>query len=425
MNWVMAILPFTLLLLGFPIWLIFLIASVVVLHFFTAVPLEVVATTLFGFLDNVVLMAVPGFMFAGAVMAQGGITIRLIRLVRSLVAPIPGGIPLTTIGTAEVFGAITGSAPAATAALGKILYPALQQAGYSESFRLGLLGSSGSIAIIIPPSISMILYSSVTGAPLGILFLAGFLPGIFLGLLVAAYSIYVTFKEEVPRGEKWNMSEIWDSTKSALWVLGLPVIIFGGIYGGLATPTEAAVLASVYAVIIACLIYRELPWNDLWKVTLESAKLTGSIFLISASAGLFAWLLTISQVPQSLIGHIQASGASPSLILLMINVFLLIAGMFIDPNSIILVLTPILWPIAKAIGVDVIHFGIIVTVNVAIGMFSPPFGLNLFVVCSMFGVSAGRLAACIPPFFLIYTLGLMVITYFPILSLVLPSLLSK
>lgn len=422
---VMAILGIALLVLGLPIWLVFLLTSVVVIYFFTSVPMLVVASTLFGALDNVVLLAVPGFIFAGTVMARGGMTTRLIRWIHSLVAPVPGGIALTTIGAGEVFGAISGSAPAATAALGKILYPALRDNGYPERFSLGLIASAGAIAIIIPPSIVMILYSAVTGAPVGTLFLAGFMPGLLLGLLVSGYCIYIFYRQRLAGGATWNLTEIWTSTRTAIWTLGLPAIIFGGIYGGFTTPTEAAVLASVYAVIISAFVYRELKWKGLWDVTVQSAQLTAKIFLITASAGLFSWVLTISQVPQSLVAFIESSGSPTWLILLMFNALLLLAGMFIDPTSNVLVLTPILWPVAQAIGVDIIHFGIIMTVNMAIGMFSPPFGLNLFVVCSIMGVSAGRLAASVAPFFLIYLLGLIFVTFFPSISLWLPSLLPQ
>jgi len=420
----MVVLAFGLLLVGFPIWLVFLVTSVVVINIFTTVPMAVVPSTLFGTLDNIVLLAVPGFIFAGTVMERGGMTGRLIRWVRSLVGPIPGGLSLTTIGAGGLFGAITGSSPAATAALGQVLYPALRDHGYSEKFGLGLIASTGGIAIIIPPSIAMILYSSVTGAPVGELFLAGFLPGTLLCVLVGSYAVYVSYREGVAQRSLWDWKEIFDSTKSALWTLGLPVIIFGGIYGGFTTPTEASVLASFYALFISGIIYRELGWKTLWSITLDSAALTSKIFLITASAGLFSWLLTISQVPQALVGFIDSSGMPPWGILLMINVLLLLAGMFIDPTSNILVLTPILWPLAQALGLDVIHFGIIMVVNMAIGMFSPPFGLNLFVMCSVMRVSADKIAASVVPFFVIYLAGLLLISFVPAISLYLPALLG-
>lgn len=420
----MVTMAFGLLLVGFPIWLVFLVTSIVVVQFFTTIPMAVVPSTLFGTLDNIVLLAVPGFIFAGTVMERGGMTARLIRWVRSIVGPIPGGISLTTIGAGGLFGAITGSSPAATAALAQVLYPALRDCGYSEKFSLGLIVSTGGIAIIIPPSIAMILYSSVTGAPVGKLFLAGFLPGALLLLLVGSYAVYVSYREGVAQRSSWDWREIFDSTKSALLTLGLPVIIFGGIYGGFTTPTEASVLASFYALFISSIIYHELDWKGLWRVTLDSAKLTSKIFLITASAGLFSWLLTISQVPQALVGFIDNSGMPPWGILLMINVLLLLAGMFIDPTSNVLVLTPILWPLAQALGLDIIHFGIIMVVNMAIGMFSPPFGLNLFVMCSIIRVSADKIAASVVPFFVIYLVGLLIISFLPVISLWLPALLG-
>ena len=418
---VLAVLAVALMALGIPLWLVFLVSSIVVLFFFTTVSLTVVTSTLFGALDNLVLMAVPGFIFAGVIMGRGGMTQRLIAWIHSLVGPIPAGIPITTIAAAEVFGAMSGSSAASTAALGKMLYPALTGHGYSERFSLGLICSCGCIATIIPPSISMILYASVTGAPLGKLFLAGFVPGIILGAMVAIYALYVFYHEKHQQEKHWNGVEIWRLTKLATWAMLLPVIIFAGIYGGLTTPTEAAALASAYAVIIACFVYREMNWKDLWEVTIESAMLTSKVFLITASAGLFSWVLSISQAPQDLVNFIGASDVSPWVILLMINVLLILAGMFIDPASIMLVLGPILWPVAKLIGVDIVHFGIIMTVNCAIGMFSPPFGLNIFVCSAIFRVSTGLIAISIVPFFLIYLFGLMLFTYVPSLSLWLPS----
>jgi C4-dicarboxylate transporter DctM subunit len=418
---VLTILAVALLVLGIPLWLVFLVSSTIVLFFFTNVSLTVVTSTLFGALDNLVLMAVPGFIFAGVIMGRGGMTQRLVTWIHGLVGPIPAGIPITTIAAAEVFGAMSGSSAASTAALGKMLYPALIGHGYSERFSLGLICSCGCIATIIPPSISMILFASVTGAPLGTLFLAGFVPGIVLGLMVAVYALYVFYREKPHQENRWNWLEIWRLTKLATWTIFLPVIIFAGIYGGLTTPTEAAALASVYAVLIACFVYREMNWKDLWEVTIESAMLTSKVFLITACAGLFSWVLSISQAPQDLVNFIGAVDVAPWLVLLMINVLLILAGMFIDPASIMLVLGPILWPVAKLIGVDIIHFGIIMTVNCAIGMFSPPFGLNIFVCSAIFRVSTGLIAISIVPFFLIYLIGLVLITYIPSLSLWLPS----
>jgi C4-dicarboxylate transporter DctM subunit len=418
---VLSILAIVLLTLGIPIWLVFLVSSMVVLFFFTNVSLMVVTSTLFGALDNLVLMAVPGFIFAGVIMGRGGMTQRLVTWIHSLVGPIPAGIPITTIAAAEVFGAMSGSSAASTAALGKILYPALRGHGYSERFSLGLICSCGCIATIIPPSISTILYASVTGAPLGKLFLAGFIPGIILGVMVSFYALYVFYREKHKREKHWNWAEIWRTTKLATSAMLLPVIIFAGIYGGFTTPTEAAALASAYAVVIACFVYREMNSKDFWEVTAESAMLTSKIFLITASAGLFSWVLSISQAPQDLVKFIGASDVSPWVILLMINLLLILAGMFIDPASIMLVLGPILWPIAKVIGVDIVHFGIIMTINCAIGMFSPPFGLNIFVCAAIFRVSTGLIAISIVPFFVIYLFGLILATYIPSLSPWLPS----
>jgi len=296
--------------------------------------------------------------------------------------------------------------------------------GYSERFSLGLITSSGAIAIIIPPSITMILFAVMTNASIGRLFLAGVLPGIVVGLFAAAYCVWYALQHKIASGRSWSLHEIFSTSRDVLWTLGAPALIFGGIYGGFMTPTEASMAVSVYAVLVSMFVYRELSWKELWVITRETSLLSAKVFIIVAASGVFSWVLTAEQVPQTLASTFTERGLSPVAILLMINLLLLLVGMFLDPNSAVVLFTPLLWPIAQHAGVDLIHFGIIVTVNLAIGMFSPPFGLNIFVSCSLFNVSTSKIVAGLVPFFVIYFIALMVITYIPQLSLALPRLLA-
>ena len=417
-----AIGAFLLLFLGIPMWMIFLALAIFGMAW-KGVSMEVVVQGLTGSINKLVLLSVPGFIFAGGIMGKGGMSKRLIDWISALLGRVPGGLPLTTITAAEMFGAISGSSSATVAALGKILYPALLKNGYSEKFSLGLITSSGAIAIIIPPSITMILFSVMTNASIGGLFLAGFIPGIVVGLCAAVYCVWYAMRHKMSEGREWSLAEILATSRAVVWTLGAPGLIFGGIYGGFMTPTEASMAVSVYAVIVSVYIYRELSWGQVWEITKETALLSAKVFIIVAASGAFSWLLTAEQVPQKMVSAITEHNLSPVMILLLINVVLLIVGMFLDPNSAVILFTPLLWPIAQHAGVDLIHFGIIFTVNLAIGMFSPPFGLNIFVSCSIFKVPSSRVVAGLTPFFLVYLVALMLITYIPELSLILPRLL--
>jgi C4-dicarboxylate transporter DctM subunit len=230
-------------------------------------------------------------------------------------------------------------------------------------------------------------------------------------------------KHNITSGRTWSMHEILTTSREVIWTLGAPALIFGGIYGGFMTPTEASMAVSVYAVVVSVYIYRELTWAEVWSITRETSLLSAKVFIIVAASGVFSWILTAEQVPHKMVGLLADKELSPVIILLMINLILLVVGMFLDPNSAVVLFTPLLWPIAQYAGVDLIHFGIIFTVNLAIGMFSPPFGLNIFVSCSIFKVPSSRVVAGLTPFFFIYFIALMIITYVPELSLVLPRLL--
>ncbi len=419
-----AIGAFALLFLGIPMWMIFMVLAIAAMTW-QGVSMEVVVQGLTGTINNLVLLSVPGFIFAGSVMGRGGMATRLINWISSFLGRVPGGMALTTVSAAELFGAISGSSAATVAALGNVLYGALRRLGYDERFSLGLITSSGAIAIIIPPSITMILFSVMTNASVGKLFLAGFIPGLVVGACAAVYCVWYALRHRITEGRRWSLTEMARTSREVFWTLGAPIIIFGGIYGGFATPTEAAMVVSVYAVLVSVYVYRELTWRDVWEITRETAQLSAKLFIIVAAAGVFSWVLAAENVPQTMVGFIEGMEFQPWMVLLLINVILLIVGMFMDPNSAVVLFAPLLWPIAQHAGVDLIHFGIIFTVNLAVGMFSPPFGLNIFVSCSIFKVPSSRVVSGLVPFFVAYLIGLVIITYIPRLSLFLPELMFK
>ena len=359
----------------------------------------------------------PFFIFAGEILSHGGISERLIRWVQSLFGGVRGSLALTTVGTCEFFGAISGSSPATVAAIGKTMYPALRSGGYDEKFSLGLITSGGAIAGIIPPSITMILYSAAAEQSVAKLFIGGVLPGLLIGVLMALYILYYARTRNLAPTEGFSWPRVLRSTRESVWALLAPVIILGSIYGGICTPTETAGIACVYGVVVTRFIYREITWRRLFELAINAAYLSAQIMVIVAASGVFSWLLPVSGVPQAIVHTIQELQVSPAMLLFAINILLLIVGCMIDPGSAVLVLTPLLVPIVKLAGIDLVHFGIIVTVNLSIGMFTPPFGLNIFVSQGLFKAPMGRIVAGVLPFLLLQLAALLIITYVPWFSL--------
>ena len=421
---VMGVLPIIMLVMGFPIFVILMTSSVICLVWIMDLPITMVQIELFGSVDNYKLIAVPFFIFAGAIMAQGGISRRLVDWVVSLMGAIRGSIALTTVGACTLFGAISGSSPATVAAIGGMLYPSLKEKGYPEKFASGLLASSGAIAGIIPPSIAMILYGAAAEESVRHLFIAGVLPGLFIAFVMGVYIYFYARKRNIREGEPFKIANVGRSTKAGGWALGTPLIILGGIYAGVFSPTEAAGISCIYAVLVAMFIYRDMDLKGLWKVTVESVYLTAQVLIIVGAATLFSRLLTIAGVPQEMVQWIQTLGLESWMVLLIINILLLAVGCVLDPASAILVLAPILKPVVLAAGIDPVHFGIIMTVNVSIGMFTPPFGLNIFVTQALFKVPLSSLYPGLVPFIIINLMALGVVTYWPDLSLVLVRLLG-
>jgi C4-dicarboxylate transporter DctM subunit len=413
------LLPAVLLVLGIPIFLVLLVTCLVVILFIADVPPQAVHTFLYSALDNFPLLAVPFFVLAGEIMAQGGIARRVVVWVMAMVGGVRGSLAVTTVVASEVFGAMAHTAVGTVVAMGRMLYPSLRESGYNERFAVGLIASSGAIAIVIPPSISMILYSLSAQQSAVALFTAGILPSLLIGVVGALYVMIYAHIKAVPLTSKARWDAIWASTKDAAWSISTIVVILGGIYGGVFTPTEAAGVAVVYSLFVTMVVHREVGWRELWRIVQSAMFLISQILMIVAAAGLYSWLLTTSGLPQKLIAEVNALQLAPWALLLALNVILLIMGSFLEPPAAILILTPLLLPLVQAVGVDPVHFGIIMAVNLSIGMYTPPFGLNLFASQAVFQTPLGNIYRGVLPFLAINFATLMVITYVPAISMVL------
>jgi C4-dicarboxylate transporter DctM subunit len=413
------VLPATLLVLGLPIFLVLLVTCLVIVLLIADVPTDAVQTFLFSGLDNFPLLAVPFFVLAGEIMAQGGIARRVVVCVMALIGGVRGSLGVTTVVASELFGAMAHTAVGTVVAVGRMIYPSLKDNGYNERFAVGLIASSGAIAVVIPPSIAMILYSVSAQQSAVALFTAGILPSLLIGFVDACYVMVYARIKAVPLTSKANWKAIWTSTKEASWSIGTVVVIFGGIYGGVFTPTEAAGVAVIYSLFVTMVVHREVDLRDLWRIIQSAVFLISQILMIVTAAGLYSWLLTISGIPQQMIAEIHALQMPTWALLLSINVVLLIMGSFLEPPAAILIMTPLLLPVVQSVGVDAVHFGIIMAVNLSIGMYTPPFGLNLFASQAVFQTSLGIIYRGVLPFLLINFATLMVITYVPAISMVL------
>jgi C4-dicarboxylate transporter DctM subunit len=419
----MALLPIALLLLGFPFFLILLSTAAAALAFFGSVPTTALHQVMYSSIDKFALLAVPFFIFAGDLMGRGGVSRRLVRWVTAMLGGIRGALPFTALGTTAVFSAVSGSTAATVAAVGSLTYDRLREAGYSERFSAGLLVSAAAMDNLIPPSIGFILYGISAETSIVKLFAAGIGPGLvlagFMGLVIAWY----VRRTGEGRGAPFSLAELWAATRDGIWSIAAPVAVLGGIYAGVFSPTEAAGIACVYALIVVGLVYREIGWGEIYRAASRSMYLTAQVFVIVACAGVFSWLLTINGVPQRLVAIVTALDVPPWLILFAINLFLLGVGMVLDTASSILVLTPLLAPVAKAIGVDPVHFGVIVVMNLSIGTFTPPFGINLFVGQAVFKLPLSTIYPGVVPFIFAAIGALLLVTYVPWISLSIPRLL--
>ena len=407
-----------LLFLSVPIGIALGLSTLATILYTGAIPIPFLMKELVTSVDSFPLMAVPFFILAGEIMGKGGISERLFNFANALVGNKTGGFAMATIVTCMFFAAISGSGPATVAAIGGIMIPAMVKQGYDKKFATATVAAAGSIGVIIPPSIPMVIYGVVGGASIGDMFIAGIIPGLLVGLSLMVWA-YIYSKKNNYRGsdQKTTLANIWKTFWEAKWALVIPVIILGGIYGGIFTPTEAAVIAVVYGIIAGLFLYGELALKDLPKLLADAALTTATVLIIVGSATAFGRLLTIEQIPTQVANFLLSISDSEIVIILLITVLLLLVGCFMDTLAAIIILTPILLPIAVNIGFDPIHFGIIMVVNLAIGFITPPLGVNLFVGSGISGLSIEQLSKAIIPYFFAMVFSLLMITFIPELSL--------
>lgn len=407
-----------------PIYVSLGLAAFVATIFFSDIQPMLLIQRLFAGLDQFALMALPLFILAANIMDGGGLSERILKFARALVGHLAGGVAMTTQVASMFFGALSGSGPATVIAIGKIMFPELTRGGYSKSFSSGLLASAGAVSLIIPPSITLIIYGSVTGVSVGNLFIAGIGAGLVFGLSSIIYIYIYARKNDIPRDKKATGQELWDATKKAGWALLIPIIILGGIYSGIFTPTEAAGVSAVYALIISFFVYREMTVAQFYKICIESAITTAQVLVLVAAAQVLGWLLTKGQVPQLIATFIAENISTPLLFLLLFNVLLLVLGMFIEGVAAIIIVAPLVFSAATALGIDPVHLGVIMVANLAIGMYTPPFGLNIFVTQTVTKVSMKEMLPGIMAFMGFNLLALIIITYIPDVSLFLIKILN-
>lgn len=401
------------------------LASVAGMSLYTPLPLVLVAQQAFASLDKFPLAAVPFFILAGNLMGEGGISRRLVDFAKSLVGGVQGGLACTCILTCMIFAAVSGSSVATTFAIGAILIPAMVRHGYPVSFAASLQASAAELGVIIPPSIPMILYGVAAEVSIGELFVAGFGPGILIaGALMLSVWVWCRIRG-YGKSDRDGRLAVLPATRAAALALMMPVIILGGIYGGVFTPTEASIVAVFYALIVSCFIYRELDLAGVLAILRKSVVSSSVIMLIIAMAGLFSFLLTRAGVPAQIGAYIIATFDSGWSFLLAVNLFLFVIGMFIETSAAIIVLAPILAPVAISFGIDPVHFGMVMVVNLALGMITPPFGVNLFAACAVARISLDRMTKSLLPFIGVVLVCLMLITYLPWISLALRDLVYR
>ena len=374
--------------------------------------------------EHYTLLAIPFFVLGGAFMTTGGVARRMIRFANACVGHFHGGLAMASVLACMLFAAVSGSSPATVVAVGSIVIAGMTRAGYKKEFAVGVICNAGTLGILIPPSIVMVVYGATTETSVGKLFMAGIVPGILLGLSLMV-AIWIRARMiDLPRQPKASPGEVLEAGRKSLWGLLLIVIVLGGIYGGVFTPTEAAAVAAVYAFAIALFVYRDLGFREVPRVLIEAGRVTVMLMFIVANALLFAHVLTTERIPQQIAEMIVGWGLAPWQFLIVVNVVLLVAGMFMEPTGIILILAPILFPISQQLGIDPVHLGIIMTVNLEIGMVTPPVGLNLFVASGVARMSVVSVARAALPWTLILLGFLIVVTYVPSISLALARLVD-
>lgn len=410
-------------LIGVPVAVSLGASTVITMLLFTDLDVATIPQLIFDGINKFALMAIPMFILAGNLLSKGGSARRIIDFAKSMVGHLPGGLPMSAIFACVIFAAVSGSSPATVVAIGSIMFVAIKEAGYPKEYAVGGITTAGSLGILIPPSVVMIVYGVTAEVSIAQLFMAGVVPGLMLGgmMILQTYigAKKLGFKATTP--EPW--SERIKKFGKAFWALLIVVVVIGGIYGGIFTPTEAAAASAIYALIISLFVYKDIKFKDLWDICLESAITTAMIFFIIANAVVFAYLLTSENIPQTIADSILAANIGKIGFLIIVNILLFIMGQFMEPSSVVMIMVPLLLPIATALGVDPVHFGILLIVNMEIGMITPPVGLNLFVASGLTGMNLKDVIVSCLPWTLTLFVGLVLVTYIPEISLWLPRLM--
>jgi len=412
-----------LLLIGSPIAIALGASTFTALVVFTPISPMEISSMIFDKIESYSLMAIPMFILAGSLLSKGSSAQRIIDFAQSIVGHLPGGLPMSAIFASIIFAAVSGSSPATVVAIGSIMFGAIEQAGYPKRYAIGTVATAGSLGILIPPSIVLIVYGVTAEQSIGKLFMAGVVPGIMIGIMmmIVTYvgAVRLGFRRTSPEPFKIRFKKM----REASWALMTIIIVIGGIYGGIFTPTEAAAVAATWAFIVSMFIYRDIAWRDIFHIFLESAKTSSMIMFIIANAMIFAHFLTLENVPQMITQALTDAHVGPLMFLMFVNILLFFAGDFMEPSAIIMIMVPLLLPVAMSLGINPIHFGIIITVNMELGMITPPVGLNLFVTSGITGVSLKDVIVYSLPWSMTILLGLLLVTYIPAISLWLPNIM--
>jgi C4-dicarboxylate transporter DctM subunit len=423
--WILGISFVTFLILGIPIAFVLGLTSFVALLYSGNIPLLLMPKEMFSGTDSFPLLAVPFFMLAGNLMNAGGITRRLINFCNILLGYVRGGLALVNIVASMFFAGITGAAAADASAIGSILIPAMTEEKYDRDFSAAVTAAASTMGPIIPPSIPMIIFGAIAELSVGALFLAGVIPGVMIGLSLMGVAYVISQKRHYPKEKVKSVKDFFIGLKDAFLALLMPAIIMGGILGGIFTPTEAAVVAVVYAFIVSFFIYREIRLKDLPKVLIDSVVTTSILMLVIANSAIFGWILANQQVPQAVAQIFLSISNNKWVILLLLNIFLLFVGTFMETTASLIILTPILFPLAVKVGVDPIHFGLVMVLNLVIGLITPPLGVCLFIACSIAKITLEQIVKAILPFLIAAIAILFIVTYIPQLSLWIPQMFMK
>jgi C4-dicarboxylate transporter DctM subunit len=422
--WIIFALLFGLMLTGMPISISLGLTVLTYLFAMTSVPIQSVALKLFTGIEKFEIMAIPFFILAGNFLTHGGVARRMIAFASSMVGHWAGGLGLAGVMACALFAAVSGSSPATVVAIGSIILPAMVRQGFPARFGAGVITTSGALGILIPPSIVMVMYAVATSTSVGALFIAGIIPGLVLATMLGLTTWWRARKNNYPRQPKASWGERWRTFRKSIWGLLLIIVVIGGIYTGIFTPTEAAAMSAVYAFFVAVFVYKDMPLSKVPKVLLDSANMSAMLLYIITNAVMFSYLMTSEQIPQELAAWMLDKGLGVVAFLLFVNIILLLAGNVMEPSSIVLIMAPILFPVAMKLGIDPVHFGIMMVVNMEVGMCHPPVGLNLYVASGITKMGITELTVAVWPWLVTMLVFLVIVTYWPALSIWLPQALG-